>query len=87
VDLEDAYLTIYPGQDYADAIGKLLRIADPCARFATESTGRTLPVKLVWMDNERNWFWEASELAQAIGMRLTKFQDVWILSPRGGFDY
>jgi hypothetical protein len=87
VNIEDAYLTLYAGQDYADAIGRLIRIADPFARFATESTGRTLPVKLVWMDGERNWLWEASELAHSIGMRLKKDHDVWVLFPRGSFDH
>lgn len=81
VDLDDAYLTLYAGQDYADAIGRLLRIADPFARFATESVGRSLPCRLVWMDGERNWLWEASELACAIGMRLKKDHDVWVLFP------
>jgi hypothetical protein len=81
VDIEDAYLTLYSGQDYATAIARILRIADPFARFATEETGHTLSCKLVWMDGERDWIWEASQIAQAIGMRLKKDRDVWVLFP------
>jgi hypothetical protein len=81
VDIEDAYLTLYSGQDFADAIDRVLRVGDPLARTHFEPTGRTIP-QLVWMDGERNWFWEASELAQAVGMRLKRMQGgVWVLCP------
>lgn len=80
MDLEDAYLTLYAGQDYADAIMRILRIADPFARIVMTPTGRTIPT-LVWMEGGQNWLWEASQLAQAIGMRLKKDHDVWSLFP------
>lgn len=81
IDIDDAYLTIYSGQDYADAITRVLRIAEPEAQIHLGPTGRTLPAKLVWMDGDRNWFREAEELAQAVGMRLKKVSGVWFLAP------
>ena len=83
VNLEDAYLTLYAGQDYAQAIARIVRIEDPHALFATKTTGHTLCADLVWMDGERDWRYEASELAHAIGMRLKKDHGVWVLFPGG----
>ena len=83
VNIEDAYLTIYAGQDYAQAIARLAKLEDPFAPFATKVTGRTLGTDLVWMDGERDWRYEASELAHSIGMRLKKDHGVWVLFPGG----
>jgi hypothetical protein len=83
VNLEDAYLTIYAGQDYAQAIARIIKLEDPFAPFATKVTGHTLGSDLVWMDGERDWRYEASELALAIGMRLKKDHGVWVLFPGG----
>lgn len=83
MNLDDAYLTLYGGQDYADAIKTVLRIADPKALTDLSPTGRTIP-RIIYREQERNWLWEAAELAQAAGMRLKKEQGVWLLFPCKG---
>lgn len=87
VNLEDAYLTLYAGQDYVDAIARILRIADPTSRTHFEPSGRTIPT-LVYMESERNWLWDAAELAAAIGLQLKHLPGgTWILAPATGSPY
>jgi hypothetical protein len=80
--MDESYVELYAGTDIPGAIQWLIALADPTARArCTTPTFHPLPADLSYGE-DTDWMAAADNLAEAIGMKLHRITDVWVLAPR-----
>jgi hypothetical protein len=80
--MDEPYVELYAGTDIPGAIQWLIGLADPTARArCTTPAFHPLPADLAYAE-DTDWMAAADNLAEAIGMRLHRITDVWVLAPR-----
>lgn len=80
VALREPDVMLNSGQDVADSVKFLIRLADPDAKFYLVPTGYTIPT-LAWRSADvLDWMAEARQVAAAYGFEPRQLHGSWLLT-------